>query len=99
MTNPICPDCGNEEDQIVLDDGDSFYHCWHCEANRQAERELYFDEVNEPMDAEEAFHDMRRVDWEREVYRRADEDDRLTRQDDDDLLDNLADWNDEPDEE
>lgn len=50
MEPRICPDCGNEEDQIVLDDGDSFYHCWHCERQWAAEREFYAGEINEPED-------------------------------------------------
>lgn len=95
----ICPYCGGE----MVIDGD----CENCEIARmmqeefdtwgqQLEREKMEDDDMSP---EEAFHDTRRVDWEREVYRRVDEEDRLTRQDYDDLLDNLADWNDEPGEE
>lgn len=59
----ICPYCGGE---MIIDS-----NCENCEITND-DRLI----PDEEMSPEEAFHDMRRVDWEREVYRRADEEDR-----------------------
>ena len=65
--NPICPDCGNKEDLIELPDGDSFYHCWHCEQLREAEQALYDDYYEH---------------WMYDQYRRMDAEDMAQRMED-----------------
>lgn len=85
-----CEYCGHE---MVIDGT-----CENCEIMND-DRLI----PDEDMSPEEAFHDTRREDWEREQYRWMDEEDlaeseRLTRQDYIDLQDDLMNtWEDEPD--
>lgn len=83
MINPTCGECGNDQDWIGAIDGSGFWYCMVCAGNRMAEEALYHETMNEPED-EEAFHDTRREDWEREQYRRIDAEDAAEFEDDTD---------------
>lgn len=74
MINPACPECGNETDTYMgwgTTTGRDHWYCEHCNKIQPIPGR------HERQDnAEEAFHDTRREDWEREQYRRLDAEDR-----------------------